>query len=450
MFQQGSFFRMAESCDALVEEQPPSYEASNRLEELSRSQTVLNDEQCRVLNEVLCGKSTLITGPAGVGKSLLCKHICAELDKRGKVYRIVAPTGVAAVNVGGQTIHRFLGIRPEIQTLADYMKFCMKRTRVPWASLDVIIIDEVSMVHPRLFRLFDSIARLHKRKVSPFGGIQMIFIGDFFQLCPVKEKTDKAGDPEYVFETPLWKELNPHVAVLKRVMRQNDVEFVEALNELRLGLFSEKVVKMVQRCAMNKRRPGKHYVRLCPLNAQKNYANETQLSKLTSEEKVYNATDIGNEIYLKDCRAEKKITLKTGCPVMLLWNMPQYALCNGSVGVVREYDSTGLPVVEFNDGPVIPVPQQTWTVQEKNRHGIHVLASRTQVPLAVAYALSQHKSQGLTIDHLVVDCTGIFTTGQLYVALSRARSMEGLIIKNFEPDSIMVDQKVLDYYMQFE
>lgn len=132
---------------------------------------------------------------------------------------------------------------------------------------------------------------------------------------------------------------------------------------------------------------------------------------------------------------------------MFLWNIAEYGLCNGSVGVVRSYDVTGLPIVEFN-GITIPVPQQTWTVQEKNRHGIHILASRTQVPLAVAFSISIHKSQGLTIDNLVVDCTGIFTTGQLYVALSRARTMEGLIIKNFDSETIMVDQKVLDFYIE--
>ena len=197
----------------------------------------------------------------------------------------MAPTGVAAINVGGQTIHRFLGLRPEIKTLVDYMKMCMKRTKVPWAALDIIVIDKVSMVHPNLFTLFDSIARLHKRKNIPFGGIQVIFVGDLFLLCPVRNKSDKAGDPEYVFETKLWQELNTYVAVLKRVMRQNDIDFVEALNDLRMGLFSPRVVSMVQTCAMNKREPGKHYVRLFALNVQKNYANETQLAKLTTEEK---------------------------------------------------------------------------------------------------------------------------------------------------------------------
>lgn len=406
----------------------------------------LNAEQQQVVDKVLQGENVIITGSAGTGKSFLIKYLCREFDRMGKIYRIVAPTGVAAVNVGGQTIHRFLGIRPEIHTLADYMKSCMKRSRVPWNALKVIVVDEVSMIHPDLFLLFDSIARLHKRIDVPFGGLQMIFIGDFHQLCPIRKKTDEAGAPEYIFETPLWKQMSPKMTVLKKVMRQNDQGFVDALNDLRLGLFSHRVVEMVRRCSTNEKVKGKHYVRLFALNAQKNYANETELAKLQTESREYNAVDVGDERYLKDCRAEKKITLKTGCPVMLLWNMPQYGLCNGSVGIVKRFEAIGLPVVQFNIGVTIPIPKQTWTVHEKNRHGTHVLAERTQVPLAVAYSISIHKSQGLTLDNLEVDCTGIFTTGQLYVALSRAATMEGLVIKNFESNSIMTDEKVRDFY----
>ena len=427
----------------------PSYEESQRSSNAPVS-FALNGEQITTVENALNGRNVIITGSAGTGKSFLIKHLCSQFDKKGKTFRIIAPTGVAAVNIGGQTIHRFLGIRPEIKTLPDYMRLCMKRTKVPWNTLDAIIVDEVSMIHPQLFILFDQIARLHRRNNLPFGGIQMILIGDFYQLCPIKQKDDKAGDPEYIFETKLWEDLHLHVTVLKQVMRQTETDFVEALNDLRLGLFSPRVIAMLQKCALHKRIAGNHYVRLFALNSQKNYANETQLAKLTTEEKIYNAVDVGNEVYLKDCRAEKKITLKIGCPVMLLWNMPDYDLCNGSIGIVQNYDALGLPVVKFNNGVEIPVPAQVWTIHEKNKHGIHVLASRRQIPLAVAWSISIHKSQGLTLDHLIVDCSGIFTTGQLYVALSRAATMEGLIVKNFNPDSIMVDQKVLEFYSKLE
>lgn len=432
---------------------PPSYDVSERERNMisqSNANEELNEEQKVILSQVMNGSNVIITGSAGTGKSFLIKHICSELDKRNKILRIVAPTGVAAVNVGGQTIHRFLGIRPEVKTIPDYIKLCMKRSKVPWANLDVIIIDEISMIHPTLFLLFDNIARLHKKKNQPFGGLQLILIGDFYQLCPIKQKDDNPGDPEYIFETELWKELNLHVTVLKQVMRQNETDFVEALNDLRLGLYSSRVIGLVQKCTMHKRKAGIHYVRLFALNSQKDYENDTQLAKLTSETKIYNAVDIGNDVYLRDCRAAKKITLKLGCPVMLLWNMPLHGLYNGSIGILKKFDKVGLPIVEFNNGVTIPVPQQTWEIREKNKHGMRILASRKQIPLAVAWALSVHKSQSLTLDHLVVDCTGIFTTGQLYVALSRAATLGGLIIKNFNPDLIMIDTKVSQFYNSLE
>jgi len=430
---------------------PPSYEESNRMQmQMQMTAGALNEEQTIILEKMLQGCNILISGSAGTGKSYLIRHLCAELDRRGTTYRIVAPTGVAAVNVGGQTIHRFLGIRPEVHNISDYVRLCKRRSKVPWSTLEVIIIDEISMIHPQLFLLFDAIAKLHKQSDRPFGGIQVILIGDFFQLCPIPQKHDRPGDPEYIFETSTWTEMKLEMVLLQKVMRQNDVQFVQALNELRLGRFTPKVVSMIRQCTANKKKRGKHYVKLFALNAQKNLANDTELSKLDTEVRCYNAVDTGNETFLKDCRAEKKITLKLGCPVMLLWNMPAHGLCNGSIGIVEKFDDVGLPTVKFNNGVVISVPQQTWTITEKNPQGRKLLASRTQIPLAVAYSLSQHKAQGLTLDHLIVDCAGIFTTGQLYVALSRASSMDGLIVRNFDPDAIMVDDKVTEFYETLE
>jgi ATP-dependent DNA helicase PIF1 len=408
----------------------------------------LNQEQELVVKQVQKGQDVLITGPAGTGKSFLIDHLCKEFAAAGKVYRILAPTGVAALNIGGQTIHRFLGLRPEIKTIEDYIKFSMKRTKVPWGQLDVLVIDEVSMIHPKLFSLFDTIARLHKRNTIPFGGIQMVMIGDFFQLCPIREKTDRAGDPEYIFHTVLWKQLTPKIHVLKKVMRQNDLSFIAALNDLRVGLYSETVHKMITTCRKNKRVPGKHYVRLFSLNVDKNFANETELAKLATEKHIFKASDVGDEKYLIGCRADKEITLKKNCPVMLLWNIPEENLCNGSVGILEDFEKeTGLPIVAFNNGVVATVTKKTWSITEKGRHGaIKTLAARTQIPLCVAFSISAHKSQGITLEYVEADCKGIFTTGQLYVMLSRASTPDGLIIKNFHKDAIMVDEQVVEFY----
>lgn len=409
-------------------------------------QNELNEEQIKVVEHVMTKKNVLITGSAGTGKSFLIKHLCKQFDDGNIEYAILAPTGVAALNVLGQTIHRFFGIRPDIKTLEDYRRLCMKRSKVNWHTLKIIIIDEISMVHPKLFDLFDKISRYHLKSNLPFGGLQMIFLGDFFQLCPIRDRCDSEEDPSYVFETELWKRMNLQVHILKKVMRQNEQDFIMMLNDLRVGNLSDESKRVIDTCCTNKKEPGKHYVCLYSLNVDKNNANETQLNKLDTKTKIYEAQDTGDEKLLQGCRAEKRIMLKIGCPVMLLWNMPEMNLCNGSIGILESYDDDHYPVVFFNNGVKKTVVPQTWSIKEKNRSGMHILASRSQIPLAVAYALSSHKSQGLTIDHLVVDVRNVFTTGQLYVMLSRASTSGNLIIKNFDKRLILTDRKVVGFY----
>lgn len=408
--------------------------------------SVLNNEQQDIVSSVLDNKDVLITGSAGTGKSFLIKYLCKEFDKLQKAYVVLAPTGVAAVNIGGQTIHRFLGLRPEVKCLTDYIKTCMKKSRVPWNQLNVILIDEISMVHPNLFTMFDKICRLHKNKDIPFGGIQLIMLGDYFQLAPIPEKTDTKIDASYVFETEIWKKMNIKTHLLKKVMRQNEKDFIDALNDIRVGKFTSRVKELITKCANNEKIRDKHYVKLFSLNIQKNFANETELEKLETEKRIFKSLDTGDEKYLVGCLAEKVITLKIGCPVMLLWNIPEDDLCNGSVGILESFDAIGLPVVSFNNGVTTTILKQTWSITEKRKNNNYTLASRTQVPLAMAWALSVHKSQGLTLDYVECDVKGIFTTGQLYVMLSRASSSTGLIIRNFKKNAILVDEKVTKFY----
>ena len=409
----------------------------------------LNPEQSAIFSQVLEGKHILVTGPAGTGKSFLIDHICKAFDKKGYIYRVLAPTGVAAVNVNGHTIHRFLSIRPDIKIIEDYKRICARRSRVPWYPLKAIIIDEVSMIHPNLFVLFDEICRFHKRRDLPFGGIQMIFLGDFFQLAPVPESnTSRLRPAEYIFETDLWAQMNVKVSVLGQIMRQNELDFIVALNDLRVGKYTDAVESLIAECSENSMIPDKHYVRIFSLNVDKDYHNESELDKLVTPEVVFNAKDVGDDRLLKDLRAPKVLKLKTGCPVMLLWNQPEDGLCNGSIGIVQSVSQYGNPVVKFNSGQIVTIHPKIWARSEKTPHGTKILASRTQYPLTLAYSIVAHKSQSLTIDHLVVDCRGVFAFGQLYVMFSRAASRKGLIIVNFNKKAIMANEKIQEFYKE--
>lgn len=409
----------------------------------------LNEGQQKVLESILKGDNVFVTGAAGVGKSHLIRQVTLSFDTEGKSFALLAPTGVAAVNIGGQTIHKFASLQPEISNIADYVRICYKRVKKgKWQQLDAIIIDEVSMVHPELLELVDEIAQLHRQSTKPFGGIQVILIGDFFQLPYVPNRGDTSKG--FLFDTNVWRSLNLVHHEMNQVMRQKDNDFIDALNDLRKGLMTDRVSKMLLKCSKNKKNPEKHYVKLCAVNAQKARENELKLSELKSQEKLFKSLDIGDKKYLNGCRADEKVLLKVGAPVMLLWNMPEFDLCNGSIGVVEEFVESGYPRVRFNNGQTVLIMPQTWKVSERKKKGFELLASRKQVPLVVAYSISQHKSQGLTLDYLEVDCSAIFTTGQLYTALSRASSPEGLIIKKYNPNKVLVDGRVVEFYKDFK
>lgn len=407
--------------------------------------TPLNSEQQSVINSIVEGDNVFVTGSAGVGKSFVIKEICRVLDERGKTFALLAPTGVAAVNIGGMTIHRFARLTPQTESLADYVK--MNRTRRGWkdrwCGLHTLIIDEVSMVHPDTLVLLNDITKLHRRNNAVFGGLQVVLIGDLFQLPYVPNKSDK--EYKYIFETQVWKELGMKVHLLKKVMRQNDTEFIQALNDIRVGKLSDAVSKMLTYCSTNKKDKNKHYVKLYALNAQRDMENERKLTKLETEKKVYKAIDVGDDKYLTGCRAVKTLELRLECPVMLLWNLPEHDLSNGSVGKVVAFEADG-PRVKFWAGPEVVLSPVAWKITEKVGSCHKTLAARTQVPLTIAYSISVHKSQSLTLDYVEVDLAGTFAAGQMYVALSRAKTMEGLVISNFDKRCLMVDDHIVQFY----
>lgn len=407
-------------------------------------------DQIRALDLIENGHNVFITGPAGTGKTFLISEICSQSVKKGKNFRLVAPTGIAAVSAGnehtrGRTLHSFLRITPDTKTFDDYLQTNYTRNKF-WKCLQMVIMDEISMVHPDILKLFDRIARFHRKNDRPFGGIQIVLVGDLYQLPFVPDKD--LSNQEMIFETDLWNKLGLETVVLSEIMRQTDSQFIDALCDIRLGTFSERVKNLVHECSERTKDPSKHYVKLHSLNILKDNENTRKLNQLKEPLHTFEAVDQGLVKLLSGCRAEKTIHLKKGAPVMLLWNEPELDLFNGSIGRIVEFEkSTQFPIVKFNNGVEIPIEPREWKISERDQYGrMTVVARRKQLPLALAWALSIHKTQSLSLDYVEVDCAKIFATGQLYVALSRARTKQGLIISNFDESHLMVNEKVDDFY----
>ena len=397
----------------------------------------LNEKQIEALEAVDGGHNVFITGSAGVGKSHLVKSIQESIRVP---FETIAPTGIAALNINGKTIHNLFALKIYTKTMQDYLKYCQKYSKMDWKRIKMFIVDEVSMWDVELFKLCDEICRFHKRKDIPFGGIQMVLVGDFFQLGPIESST-------FIFETDLWTSLNLKSVILDQVMRQDDAIFIKHLNNIRVGNITEETESFIH--SLGETIPETVYTKLYAKNVYKARANEMEMKKINSDSVFFTAIDTGDVKKLSSLLVEKVIQLKKGTNVMLLKNLDVDAgLCNGSTGTVIDFNSVGLPIVLFNGHTTpITIEKGVWEINERNSFGtFKIIASRKQIPLVISYAMSIHKSQGMSIDYVEADSTDVFANGQFYVMLSRAKTKKGLIVHNFDKKYVMVDEKVKEFY----
>ncbi len=426
----------------------------------------LSAEQKHILTLVSNGKNLFITGPGGTGKSTVIEAIKEKLASSRKKFFVTAPTGIAALNIGGCTIHSFAGVGLANGSQEDLLKDVMKRRKnvTWWLTTDTLIIDEVSMLSPKLFEKLEFIARQIRNNEKFFGGIQLIAVGDFFQLPPVDKQTkEEKADPKYltfVFEHPLWnKNMRDHV-MLTKVHRQKDIEFIQMLSEVRQGRLSNGGEDLL-RSRLNAKLACPNGIlptRLFPTRAEADDTNRIEMAALPGQARHFKRTQssIGTMTaaqrdYMwkkldENCRIDIDLELKVGAQVMLLANINvSEGLVNGSRGVVLEFNEmSGWPVVLFADGQRFEVEPWTWTEMAPDRKsGV----SNKQVPLKLAYGITIHKSQGLTIDLLSICLTKTFEYGQGYVALSRARTLEGLALEgDFDTSMFAPHPKVLAFY----
>ncbi|KAJ0012152.1 hypothetical protein NQD34_013127 [Periophthalmus magnuspinnatus] len=412
---------------------------------LSLPSCKLNKEQAAVLSAVLSRKNVFFTGSAGTGKSFLLKRIIGSLPPKSTY--ATASTGVAACHIGGTTLHSFAGIGSGSAPLDQCIELAQRPGVLQhWTSCKHLIIDEVSMVEGQYFDKLESVARSVRRSTEPFGGIQLIMCGDFLQLPPVSKGKDKAN---FCFQSRSWRKVIQVNMELTEVRRQTDQSFISLLQSVRVGRVTEEVTSRLLHSASHSiERDGILATRLCTHKDDVELTNQNKLQQLPGAARVFEALD-------SDPALEKTIDvhspvssvlqLKVGAQVMLTKNLDvARGLVNGARGVVVSFDTQkhGYPRVRFLCGVTEVMKPERWVF--KSGGGIHL--SRQQLPLKLAWAISIHKSQGMTLDCVEISLARVFESGQAYVALSRARSLEGLRVMDFDPSVVRADPEVLQFY----
>ncbi|XP_066513814.1 ATP-dependent DNA helicase PIF1-like [Hoplias malabaricus] len=405
----------------------------------------LSKEQTAVLDAVLSGKNVFFTGSAGTGKSFLLKRIVGSLPPKSTY--ATASTGVAACHIGGTTLHSFAGIGSGSAPLEQCVELAQcPGVRQHWISCKHLIIDEISMVDAQFFDKLEAIARSVRRSNEPFGGIQLIVCGDFLQLPPVTKGNEKIG---FCFQARSWRKCIQVNMELMEVRRQTDRSFISLLQAIRVGRATEEVTSQLLKTANNRiERHGILATRLCTHKDDVELTNENKLQQLPGPLRVFEAVD-SDPILVKTIDAQSPVgavlQLKVGAQVMLTKNLDvQRGLVNGARGVVVDFlpGNKGLPRVRFLCGAVEVIKQEKWMF--KAGGGLYL--SRQQLPLKLAWAISIHKSQGMTLDCVEISLARVFERGQAYVALSRARSLEGLRVMDFDPRVVQADPDVLLFY----
>lgn len=410
----------------------------------------LDEQQRKAYDAILAGENVFVTGVAGTGKSTLLNEV-----KNKKEMAITATTGIAAVNVGGATLHSYFGVglaREDADTLLAEMfapaKKRIKRTKT-------LVIDEVSMLSAELFEKLEYIARKIKGKHDFFGGIQLVFFGDFLQLPPVT----KNKEPDFCFESPTWFNAMFNIVELKHVYRQENREFVDILAKIRKGELDEAGEARLLECKYS---PEKHPPEITPVvlfstNDEARKRNTQKLAEIEKKPVFFEATQSGNERkaenLMNNCRADRQLELKVGAQVMMMINKHQDKnVVNGSIGTVEGFEG-GLPVVNFHDAGVkLTIDKHRWEATEYDPETLEkmVVATVSQIPLHLAWAITIHKSQGMTIPWLYCDLRRVFCDSQIYVAVSRAKSLDGLFLEGFSREKITVNEKALSFYQNLK
>jgi ATP-dependent DNA helicase PIF1 len=451
-----------------------------------------SDEQHLCFEKYLNNENVFITGPAGTGKSYLIKTIVSDAEKKEKKIKVCAMTGCAAIllQCKATTLHMFSGIGLANKDNASIIEelFTKKRHKLKnWRKLDILIIDEVSMMSLKILLLLDAIAKKIYKNDKPFGGLQVIFTGDFYQLSPVFNNEKEKEAAMYCFQHLIWNQIFPkeNQIILQTIFRQNDKMILKILKYVRKGQITTNTIKALESRIFNKDKlneikKDKILTILSPIKREVDLINLNEYSNLVSEvEKTYNVKYIdlnalenikdinydfnkANELFqlyinsnqfikqeyeflANNILADNELKLKLGTHVMCIVNLNLHGelqIANGSQGIIVNFNNENLPYVKFNniENPILITPY-TWKSEHNKRVGV------SQLPLIYAWAITIHKSQGITLENAIIDIgSNIFADGQTYVALSRVKSLEGLYLIKFDYRKIKCNPLVKRFY----
>jgi len=416
--------------------------------------------------------TVFVTGKAGTGKSTLLDYI--RLTSKKKMI-VLAPTGISALNVRGETIHSFFGLKPGFELDEAKSMSIDERKKAKFKNIKALAIDEISMVRADLLDAVNTLLCRARQNKEPFGGVQMIFFGDLYQLPPVVTRADRDKffseyESPYFFDANVFGMLSQgnlfsnsglQVIELKKMYRQKDKSFIDVLNAVRAGVVSAQHIQLLNSRFAPEFEPKQedNYVHLVTTNAMASTINKAKMAELEAEEVSFSASitgDIAKNLYPNS----EEIDLCVGAQVMFIYNDPERRWVNGTIGTVINIqipmDEDGkigncVVSIEKTDGMVVEVEKYTWEISryvfKKGEFEREIIGSFAQMPVKLAWAMTIHKSQGKTFEKVVVDLgRGSFVHGQTYVALSRCTTLEGLVLKKrFYQSSIIMDSRVKNF-----
>ena len=399
-------------------------------------------DQTLALEIMGAGEHVFLTGPAGSGKTFVLNEFIRRAKSDGKHVAVTATTGLAASHLGGATIHAWSGMGIHDELPNKFFDHLPKGRREIIEKTDVLIIDEISMLHDFRLDVINAIAKTVRRSDKPFGGIQIILCGDFFQLPPVNRGDSRTGG--FVVHAEAWQELTPVICYLEEQHRQNDADFLSILNALRAGDIRRHHAEALLGRQDATLGDDQEITELHTVNIDVDRINNTKLQQLSGDEVVYGMETTGSENYVatlkRSCLAPEELRLRKGALVMCIKNSLERKYVNGSIGKVIDFEaSTHYPIVELRNGKVITLQPDTWEL----RDGTKKRASLSQIPLRLAWAITVHKSQGMTLDAARIDLRRAFVEGMGYVALSRVRELAALSLSGINRMALRVSGDAL-------